>query len=246
MSLPHALMLHTQRSQNMVDAAKTLLQAEDAVIEITEHKKENGVAVGIFIEDIRDLQQAVRTAKKNQRTAVIVSDAAKLTVQAQNALLKMLEEPRDGLHFILATPTPNKLLATIRSRCQLRKAASPTSINLPAQKKQRIEFMAGSNLSEQQKLASDSAYYEKQEKLFELGKQFLTGSNIERLAVIASVKESRDDALGVLHAALVAAHFILQKQFSPEMHTRTRQLLRAEEALEKNGNVRLWLLSCVV
>ncbi|MBN1655988.1 MAG: hypothetical protein JXA30_19630 [Deltaproteobacteria bacterium] len=38
--------------------------------------------------------------------------------EAANALLKTLEEPRANLHFLLLAERPDRLLATIRSRCQ--------------------------------------------------------------------------------------------------------------------------------
>lgn len=38
------------------------------------------------------------------------------TVEAQNALLKIIEAPATGVHFFLVTPQPDQLLETIRSR----------------------------------------------------------------------------------------------------------------------------------
>ncbi|MFW6067439.1 MAG: AAA family ATPase, partial [Myxococcota bacterium] len=38
--------------------------------------------------------------------------------EAANALLKPLEEPRRGVHFVLTSERPDRLLPTIRSRCQ--------------------------------------------------------------------------------------------------------------------------------
>lgn len=38
--------------------------------------------------------------------------------EAANAMLKTLEEPRPGVHFVLLAERPDRLLATIRSRCQ--------------------------------------------------------------------------------------------------------------------------------
>jgi DNA polymerase-3 subunit delta' len=46
----------------------------------------------------------------------IVRDAEELTISAANALLKTLEEPRPGVHFVLLSSRPNRLLDTIRSR----------------------------------------------------------------------------------------------------------------------------------
>jgi DNA polymerase III subunit delta' len=52
---------------------------------------------------------------------VIVDEADRLTDDAENALLKSLEEPPAGSVFILVSSRPETLLATIRSRCsQLR------------------------------------------------------------------------------------------------------------------------------
>ena len=49
---------------------------------------------------------------------VIIEDIEKMNESASNALLKTLEEPNAGL-FVLLTQRPEKLLATIRSRCQI-------------------------------------------------------------------------------------------------------------------------------
>lgn len=49
--------------------------------------------------------------------------------EAANALLKTLEEPRPRVHFVLTSERPERLLATIRSRCQrVRFAALPNGV----------------------------------------------------------------------------------------------------------------------
>lgn len=48
----------------------------------------------------------------------IVDHADELGVQAQNAFLKTLEEPRAGVHIVLVSAAPTNLLSTIRSRTQ--------------------------------------------------------------------------------------------------------------------------------
>ncbi len=48
----------------------------------------------------------------------IVDHADELGVQAQNAFLKTLEEPRSGIHIVLVSSAPTNLLSTIRSRTQ--------------------------------------------------------------------------------------------------------------------------------
>ncbi len=49
----------------------------------------------------------------------LIRECEKLNQSAQNALLKTLEEPPPGTHLILLTTSPDKLLPTTRSRCQL-------------------------------------------------------------------------------------------------------------------------------
>ncbi|MEK7617150.1 MAG: hypothetical protein AAB414_03780 [Patescibacteria group bacterium] len=51
--------------------------------------------------------------------AVVLEDASLLTHEAQNALLKTLEEPPESAILILAAPSDVKLLPTILSRCQV-------------------------------------------------------------------------------------------------------------------------------
>ncbi len=58
------------------------------------------------------------TAVEGGYRIVILSDADRLMVQAANALLKILEEPRPRTVLILTTEQPDQLLSTIRSRCQ--------------------------------------------------------------------------------------------------------------------------------
>ena len=50
---------------------------------------------------------------------VIIEDAQLLTPEAQNALLKVLEEPPANTYIIMGTDTKDSLLPTILSRCQI-------------------------------------------------------------------------------------------------------------------------------
>ncbi len=73
----------------------------------------------ITIEQIRAMQQdlALRPLEGRKRV-VIIDDAADLSEQAEVALLKTLEEPPPHAVLLLVTPTPSRLLETIRSRIQ--------------------------------------------------------------------------------------------------------------------------------
>ena len=66
----------------------------------------------------------------SDKTVLIIDEAQMLTREAQNALLKTLEEPPEGVYFIFATTAPDKLLPTIRSRCQHYMLRKPSSADL--------------------------------------------------------------------------------------------------------------------
>lgn len=73
----------------------------------------------ISISQIREMEQltVVRPNEAKFRM-ILISDAPKMTVQAQNALLKLLEEPPDHTFFILTAPGLSGLVSTIISRCR--------------------------------------------------------------------------------------------------------------------------------
>ena len=73
----------------------------------------------IKIDQIRALNAfAVQTPQIAPRKVAAVLDAHLMNVNAANTLLKTLEEPPPNTHILLCTPYWNRLLPTIRSRCQ--------------------------------------------------------------------------------------------------------------------------------
>ncbi|MCL2262445.1 MAG: DNA polymerase III subunit gamma/tau, partial [Defluviitaleaceae bacterium] len=71
------------------------------------------------VENIRDLRDEVKYLPNMGRYKVyIVDEVHMLSTSAFNALLKTLEEPPAHVIFILATTDPQKIPATILSRCQ--------------------------------------------------------------------------------------------------------------------------------
>ena len=71
------------------------------------------------IDDVRELRDHVRYAPAKSRLKIyIIDEVHMLTKEAFNALLKTLEEPPEHVKFIFATTEPQKVLATILSRCQ--------------------------------------------------------------------------------------------------------------------------------
>ena len=72
----------------------------------------------IKIEQIRPaIEHSSYRPFEGRRRCVIIDDADKLTLAAQSALLKSLEEPPSTSLFVLVSARPDTLLVTVRSRC---------------------------------------------------------------------------------------------------------------------------------
>ena len=71
------------------------------------------------VNDIRDLREgAVYSPERCKYKVYIIDEVHMLSIQAFNALLKIMEEPPPFVKFILATTEIHKVPATITSRCQ--------------------------------------------------------------------------------------------------------------------------------
>lgn len=101
------------------------------------------------IEEVRDLRDRVKYAPALGRYKVyIIDEVHMLTTEAFNALLKTLEEPPAHVIFIMATTEPQRIPATILSRCQ-RFDFRPLTEDMIAAHLQSIARQTGVNLSEE-------------------------------------------------------------------------------------------------
>jgi replication-associated recombination protein RarA len=80
-------------------------------------KDENNKSLGINL--IQEVKKSIKFGSLGKSiTIVLIADAEKLTEEAANSLLKILEEPLAGITFILTVNEVNLVPATISSRCQ--------------------------------------------------------------------------------------------------------------------------------
>jgi DNA polymerase-3 subunit delta' len=83
-------------------------------LSVASGKKEIGVDQARRLKRFVQMQ-SVSAARK----MAIIDDAERLSIAAQNALLKTLEEPPGAALLVLVTSTPGSLLPTVRSRCRV-------------------------------------------------------------------------------------------------------------------------------
>ncbi len=116
------------KSETAKDSATSKLSPEvlESINSEIENKSANpfytlniAQANNIKINSIRDIRKFLSLEYGDIPVrAIIVEDAHLMNDEAQNALLKSLEEPPEGVVFILITDKPDNLLSTILSRCQ--------------------------------------------------------------------------------------------------------------------------------
>jgi len=112
--------------------------------------EENKSSIGI--EKIREIQKFLsQKPYENNTKLVFIEEAHLLTVQAQNALLKTLEEPPVFATIILECANKNDLLETIISRCQqiyVNSTRPKTGKNPSWEKIKRLSIKEKLNLAE--------------------------------------------------------------------------------------------------
>lgn len=205
---------------------------------------------GITIEQVRELYISTRT-KSNSPRVVILHDVDSMTVPAQNAFLKLLEEPPKSTYFILTSHFPRQILPTICSRVQ---SIDLLPINLKSSEalldphsltsviKKQILFIAAGLPAELIRLSEDQMYRQATFAVASEAKRFLSGTRFEKLSSAARIANDRQQALTTLALACKMCQFNLKSQ--PDLHlvSLLEAMLQAREAITANGNVKAQLL----
>ncbi|GAA0179711.1 DNA polymerase III subunit delta' [Clostridium sediminicola] len=99
-------------------------------VDIVEWKiKKNKMSIGV--NDIRSLIVEVnKKPYEGNKKVIIIYHAHKMTTEAQNAILKTIEEPPKGVTLILLTENLELLLDTIKSRSQVHRLNRLTNIEI--------------------------------------------------------------------------------------------------------------------
>jgi len=111
----------------------TLARIAANVLDITELDfKEMNSANYRGIDSVRDMieQAELPGMGKSRRRGWLLDECHKMTTDAQEAMLKLLEEPPSHAFFFLATTDPQKLKPTVRDRCHEYKVESLNNVNM--------------------------------------------------------------------------------------------------------------------
>ena len=114
LALARAIVCHEQRGCGDCQACRKIDHRNHPDLHVLEPEGNS-----IKIEQVRRLQKNLNLKPlEAPRKICLIEAADSMTLGAANALLKTLEEPRGDTLLILLSAHPNRLLETIRSRCQ--------------------------------------------------------------------------------------------------------------------------------
>ena len=83
--------------------------------------------LSIGVDEVRELvRRAAMSPTLGHRQVIVIEDADRITERGADALLKSIEEPARRTVWILCAPTPDDVVATVRSRCRLLTLQTPT------------------------------------------------------------------------------------------------------------------------
>ena len=188
------------------ELATTLLEMENLFnspdyIEITPDGN------SIKIAQIRKLQSDILVKPYKSYKIYVIDEAQKMTVEAQNALLKTLEEPPKYAIIILITNNKESLLDTIKSRCEIIKFTPIPLVEVAdyltqtGVDKNRASILANFSRGSMQKaieLSESEDFHIMRDEVQKYVETFLTGSMLDIMDIQSSIEKYKDNITNVL------------------------------------------------
>lgn len=247
---PHGVGLRTVAEiyAEQLNKVKTIVLPEkDGAINL-----ERGV---ITVEQIRELYAATQTIEPRGRV-IIIDPAERMGQPAQNAFLKLLEEPTSNTQFILVAHRPEGLLPTVLSRVEtlaVRPLLDEQSAELlnelgvtSEQKRTQLLFIANGLPAELTRLATNEPYFERRAAIVRDARLFLTGTAYERLLLAKKYADTRELALILLEDAMKQLRQIVVERGEMSYVSILENIQALYDAILEQGNIRLQLSSAVV
>ncbi|MBR3135345.1 hypothetical protein IKG54_02140 [Candidatus Saccharibacteria bacterium] len=172
----------------------------------------------IPIEATRELIQAC-SLKQATDAYIIIKGAETMTLEAENALLKLLEEPRNNYHFILFAKDPTSLLPTILSRAEIYYITKANPLSAPVEASKKAKDLAHQLLTTPERDLPDF------------------------VDAITKKKLTRPEILEILSAAIEISYKSYFATGRPAFLKKLPNLLAAYNNISKNGHIKLHLIA---
>jgi DNA polymerase-3 subunit delta' len=205
----------------------------------------------ISIDQIRQLYSQTR-GRRQTPLVIVVDDADTMGDAAQNALLKLLEEPPAQVHLILTAHQPQQLLPTIHSRVvsheimpinreQTAQLLDQLAVSDPARRAQ-LQFLASGQPAELTRLASDADYFTAMVERITAARSYLQADRLQRLIIGQQWGSQRDKAISFVRLLGRLVDYGSRQNMQPS-HIQALELINETlDALARNGNGKVHLL----
>lgn len=256
--LPQSMLLSGDSGVGLLTIAKYIATGASLTTIVVLPEKDDVIdlAKGIIsVKMIRQIYDNTRS-KLTKGQIIIIDFAEKMSPPAQNAFLKLLEEPNDSTYFILLSHSYSKLLPTILSRVENINISKITSkqtddmldkLNITDSKKRlQFKFMADGLPAEIMRLVNDNRYFEERSQNISEAKLLIQGSDYQKLLITQKCKDDRELTLRLLGDAAKIINISLINNPKDDLFKMLDKILRANEKINANSNIRLTLAENLV
>lgn len=149
------------------------------------------------------INSVARAPFESLRKIFIIDDSHKMNMEAQNALLKTLEEPPEYINLILITSSINNIMPTILSRCQRikfypiqSKIITDYLVNNFEKDQEEANFLADfskGSIGKAIQLAQSNDFFVKRDECINLIDNLLRGDKTKALSSIGFFNDHKDD-----------------------------------------------------
>ncbi|WP_273327393.1 ATP-binding protein [Vallitalea guaymasensis] len=206
---------------------------------------------GIGVDDIREQINQDINIKPYQHPykIYIVDNADTMTEQAQNALLKTIEEPPSYVRILLLSNNINKFLITILSRCvvlKLKPIMPDKVMNYVIEKLQISDYrselitsFAQGIIGKAKELASSTEFFDMRESMIKIVDIIINGDDYQLLEVSQKFEDYKDDIQDFLDLLMTwFRDLLIVKKINDEMYIinrdKYRTLLKQAQVLSYN------------
>ena len=176
----------------------------------------------ISIEQVREIIEKSRT-KKTRDYYIYIYKAELMNEKAENAFLKLLEEPAENYHYVLFTNTPSSLLPTILSRGDLYIERIKNPLSQPVEAEELIKKYA---------------------------KRIISAKNSDLPTIIKDLssekdykKNSRSMTLKICETAIEILYKSYFATKNPNFLKKIPKLIKTYDNLAQNGHIKLHLIA---
>jgi hypothetical protein len=208
----HSFLIASRNKESLLEKAYAIC-GEKKIDKLDVNLLESEKQIGI--PDIKNAQSSVYLKPvKSKEKALIISAIQGLTIEAQNALLKLLEEPPNNTIIILLVESVDSVLPTIRSRCKI------------------IEL----------KTKADENESENNQKYLKLLNFLTLMGTGERLKIAEGISKDKNGAVDELEKMILALRSELLKNQNRSLIEKVKKLQKTYTIIKNtNANLRLAL-----